>query len=66
MLSFTILKSNKSERYFIINASGVELAQAVSLAQCFNYFYSWCGKLAGKSVTFTRTKDSNVILVKMD
>lgn len=65
MLSFTIFKSKKSERYFIINSDGVELAQAVSLAQCFNYFYSWCGKLASQSVTFTRTQDSNVILVKM-
>lgn len=65
MLSFTIIKSQKSDRYFIINSDGVELAQAVSLAQCFNYFYTWCGKLACKAVTFTCTNDSNVILVTM-
>lgn len=66
MLSFTIIKSQKSTRYYIYNAFGTELAQATSLEQCLNYFYKWCVKLACKSVTFSPTRDVNVIFVKMD
>lgn len=66
MLSFTIIKSQKSTRYYIYNEFGSELAQSTSIEHCLIYFYKWCVKLACKSVTFTPTKDSNTILVKMD
>lgn len=67
MLSFTILRPSKCGcgHFYIYNSDGVELAQAVSLAQCFNYFYSWVEKLGSVSVTFSRTRDKDVILVKI-
>ena len=66
MLSFTILRSAKSERCTVYNQYGTELAQCASLNAVFDYFYSWCDKLACKSVIYSQTNDKNVIRVKMD
>ena len=63
---FTIIKSQNSPRYYIYNSEGIKLALVTSLDLCLKYFYEWCVKLACKSVTFTPTKDHDVILVNMD
>ena len=66
MLSFTIIKTQNSTRYAIYDSYGFELALVTSFEHCLKYFYDWCVKLASKSVTFTPTKDANVILVRID
>lgn len=67
MLSFTILRPSKCGcgRYYIFNQYGVEIAQYASMTAVFEFFYSWVEKLGSESVTFTRTKDKDVILAKI-
>lgn len=67
MLSFTILRPSKCGcgRYYIYNKDGVEIAQCASLNAVFGYFYYWVEKLGSVSVTFSRTKDKDVILAKI-
>lgn len=66
MLSFTLLRSSKSARVTVYNQYGTVLAECASMNDVFNYFYSWCDKLACESVNYSQTKDKNVIRVTMD
>lgn len=66
MLRFTILRSSKTPRVYIYNQYGSELSQCASMNEVFDYFYSWCDKLACKSVIYSQTNDKNVIRVEMD
>lgn len=68
MLSFTILRPYECGcgRFYIYNHNGTEIAQCASMDAVFNYFYTWCKKMGSKSVTYTRTQDEHVLLVKMD
>lgn len=65
MLRFTLLRSSKTARVTVYNQFGTELAQCASMNEVFNYFYSWCDKLACESVIYSQTKDKNVIRVSM-
>lgn len=67
MLSFTILRPSKCGcgRYYIYNQYGGEIAQCASMTAVFAYFYTWVEKLNSESVTFSRTKDKDVILAKI-
>ena len=66
MLSFTLLRSSKTNHVIIYNQYGTELAECASMNAVFDYFYNWCDKLACKSVTYSQTQDKNVIRVKME
>ena len=67
MLTFTVLLPPKSSvsRVYVYNQYGDEVAQCASLNDVFSFFYHWCVKFNGKSVTYTFTKDKDVLLVKM-
>lgn len=65
MLSFTIIRSTKSDRIYVYDQHSIQLAQFSSLSEVFNYFYTWVEKLNSESVTFTRTTDKYVILAKI-
>lgn len=65
MLSFTIIRSSKSDRIYVYDQRSIQLAQFSSLSEVFNYFYNWVEKLNSGSVIFTRTTDKNVILAKI-
>jgi len=66
MLTFSVIRSAKSGRFYIYNATGVELARCESMNAVFDYFYNWSVKFCSKSLTYSFTTSKDVILVKMD
>lgn len=66
MLSFTVIRLSKSDRYVVYNAYGNDVAYCTSMQAVFNYFYSWRDKLGQKHVKFFDTASKDVILVIMD
>ena len=66
MLTFSVIRSAKTGRVYIYNATGAELAQCETMNEVFNYFYNWSVKFCSKSLTYCFTKSKDVLLVKMD
>lgn len=65
MQTFTLVRSDKSERVFIYNSDGTEIGQCVTSYGVFSYFSQLRKDLSCRSVTYSLTRDDNVILVKL-
>lgn len=66
MMSFTVIRLSKSDRYVVYNSYGCDVAYCESMQAVFDYFYSWRDKFGSKSVKFLDTASRDVILVIMD
>ena len=62
MLSFIVVAPKDSDRIYIYNQLGIEVAQCSSMNAVFNHFYNQ-HILTSRFVTYAPTKCKNVILV---
>ena len=63
MVSYTIVRSSKTDRIYVYNRLSVKIAQCASMGDVFNFLMKCCRENVCKSVIFTPSIIEEVIFV---
>lgn len=66
MVSYTIVRSSKSDRIYVYNRFSVKIAQCASMGDVVNFLMKCCRGNVCKSVTFTPSVIEEVTFVTLN